>query len=72
MATTIQISEGLQAELVNRKMSDSESYEDVIWDMIEDMMEISEDTKKEIEASRKEIKEGKFYTLEQIKQEMND
>ena len=70
MATTIQISQGLQKELMERKISDSETYEEVIWDLIEDIMEISEETRKEIDEARREIKEGKFYTLEQVKKEL--
>jgi hypothetical protein len=72
MATTIQISEKLQSELMEHKISDSETYEEVIWDLIEDTMEISKETKRELEKSRKEIKSGKYYTLGQIKQEIED
>ena len=55
---------------MERKISDSETYEEVIWDLIEDIMEISEETRKEIDEARREIKEGKFYTLEQVKKEL--
>ncbi|MFH1445771.1 MAG: hypothetical protein ABIF08_04840 [Nanoarchaeota archaeon] len=72
MVTSIQISENLQHKLKDRKISDSESYEEVIWDLIEDTMTLSEETKKELAEAREEIKEGKFVTLEQIKQEMED
>ncbi|MFH1978024.1 MAG: hypothetical protein ABIJ92_01735 [Candidatus Aenigmatarchaeota archaeon] len=72
MVTTIQVSEQLQKVLIERKFSNSESYEEVIWDLIEDIMELNEETKKEIELARKEIKEGKFYTMEQIKKEMKN
>lgn len=70
MVTTIQISEKLQKELGKRKLYDRESYEEVIWDMIEDTMELSEETKKHIEQSRKEIKEGKTVSLEQVKKNL--
>jgi predicted transcriptional regulator len=69
MATTIQVSEGLQDELSKRKFSDRETYEEVIWDMIEDTKEINEETKKELTESRAEIKRGRFITLEQVKKE---
>ena len=69
MATTIQISEKLQNELSKRKMFDRESYEEVIWDLMEDTMELSEETKKEIAKSRAEIKAGKFHTLSEVKKE---
>jgi len=71
MATTIQISEKLQETLSQRKMYDRESYEEVIWDLLEDTMELSEETKKHIEQSRKEIKEGKVHTLSQVKKELD-
>jgi predicted transcriptional regulator len=70
MATTIQISEDLQKELSKRKLFDRESYEEVIWDILEDTMELSEQTKRDIEESRKQIKRGKFKTLEQVKKEL--
>ena len=34
MATTIQVSEELLDELKIRKISDKESYEEIIWDLI--------------------------------------
>ena len=70
MATTIQISPTLQTELNKRKLLDRETYEEVIWNLIEDSMEINEETKKEIAESRAEIKKGKFHTLEQVKKEL--
>lgn len=70
MATTIQISEKLQEELSKRKFFDRESYEEVIWDMMEDAMELNEQTKAEIEQSRAEIKSGKFYTLSDAKKKL--
>lgn len=70
MATTIQISDSLQNELSKRKLFDRETYEEVIWDLIEDTMELSEETKRDIEEARAEIKKGKFHTLEQVKKEL--
>lgn len=70
MATTIQVSEDLMEELKERKLFDKESYEEVIWDLIEDTLELSEETKKRIALAEQEIKEGKTYTHEQIKKEL--
>lgn len=70
MVTTIQISEELKKELSKKKFSDRETYESIIWDLLEDTMELSEKIKKEIEESRAEIKEGKVFTLAQIKKEL--
>lgn len=70
MATTIQISEKLQEHLMTKKLFDKESYEEVIWNLIEDTEEISDETKKEIEQARVDIKSGKFYTHAQVKERL--
>lgn len=70
MVTSIQISENLQKELVKRKFFDKETYEEVIWDLIEDAQELSEETKKELEEARAEIKAGKYHTLAEVKKEL--
>ena len=70
MATTIQVSERLVQKLKNRKLHDKESYEEVIWDLLEDTMELSEQTKRNIKQSEKDIKEGRVYTHEQVKKEL--
>lgn len=70
MATTIQISEKLMGELKNKKMYGKESYEEIIWDLLEDTMELSEETKRHIKQSEKEIKEGKTVTLAEVKKQL--
>ncbi len=70
MATTIQISQELQNALVKKKLYERETYEEVIWDTLEDSMELNAQTKKEIIEAREQIKQGKFKTLEQVKKEL--
>jgi len=70
MDTTIQISNSLKKELLKRKFFNKETYEEVIWDLIEDNQELSEQTKKEIAQSRAEYKAGKTHSLEKIRKEM--
>ena len=70
MVTTIQISADLQKELTNRKLSDKETYEEVIWDLIEDSQELNEETKKDLAEARAEIKAGRFHTFSQIMKEL--
>ncbi len=70
MATTIQVSEKLVEQLKTRKMYGKESYEEIIWDLLEDSMELSEQTKKHIENSKKEIAAGKTVPLEKIKKDL--
>ena len=48
----------------------SESYEEVIWDLLEDTMELSEATKKKIEIAEKEYEKGNYFTLEEVKKEL--
>jgi len=70
MTTTIQVTEDLQRALTNRKIHDSETYEEIIWDLMEDTMEINEETKKDIEKSREEIRQGKVHTLAEVKKKL--
>jgi predicted transcriptional regulator len=70
MVTSIQITEELQKELKQRKMYDKESYEDIIWDLLEDNMVLSEETKKAIKEAEEDFKHGRFSTLEEIEKEL--
>ena len=70
MPTTIQVSEKLQKELAKRKIFEKETYEEVIWDLMEDSQELDEETKMEIAQARQEIREGKYHTLEDVKREL--
>jgi hypothetical protein len=70
MVTSIQISEELQKKLISRKFFKKETYEEVIWDLVEDSQELSEQTKREIAQARAEIEAGKSHTLAQVKKEL--
>lgn len=73
MATTIQISSELLKKLKEMKLHVKESYEEVIWDMVEDRMELSKETKKSIAKYEKDIKEGNwknFISHEELKKEL--
>ncbi|MBI2044778.1 hypothetical protein HYT23_01855 [Candidatus Pacearchaeota archaeon] len=73
METTIQVSKDLLEKLQKMKMHNKESYEDIIWDLIEDRMELSEETKKSIAEYERDLKEGKlksFKSLDQVKKEL--
>jgi predicted transcriptional regulator len=64
--TTIQISKNLLEDLKSRKMYDKESYEDIIRDLLEDTMELSEQTLANIRKSEKDIKAGRVKTLAEV------
>ena len=70
MATTIQVSKKLADSLKERKMYANESYEDVIWDLLEDTMELSEQTKRHIKQAEREIREGKTVPLAEVKRRL--
>ncbi|MEK6926091.1 MAG: hypothetical protein AABW50_02325 [Nanoarchaeota archaeon] len=67
METTIRISESVKKHLDRLKLIERETYNDVIEVLLEDHMELNEKTKKEIEEARKQIKEGKFVSHEEVK-----
>ena len=68
--TTIQISKDLLEKLKSRKMTEKESYEDVLWDLLEDTMELSDETRQAIALGRKQIREGKVVSFEDLKREI--
>ena len=68
--TTIQVSKELRNILVERKLHDRDTFEEVIFDLIEDTMELSEQTKRDIAEAEADIKAGKVYTHKQVKKEL--
>ena len=52
---------------MNRKIHKSESYEDVIRSLIDDTIELSEESKKNIERSMKDIEAGRTHSFEEVK-----
>jgi len=67
MATTIQVSQTLANALKERKVVASESYEEVIWDLLEDTMELSEEAKNHIAQAEQDIAAGKVLTHSEMK-----
>jgi len=70
MDTTIQISQELLNKLRVMKMGEKESYENIIWDLIEDRLKFSEETKRNIAKSEEEIRTGRTISLEELKAKM--
>jgi predicted CopG family antitoxin len=70
VTTTIQISKSLLEDLKSRKMYDKESYEDVIRDLLEDSMELSEETLANIKKSEADIKACRVHTLAEVKKDL--
>ena len=70
MTTTIQISEELHSALGKRKLYDRETFEEVIWDLMEDTLELSKETKEAIKEARMEYERGEVKTLEEVEEEL--
>lgn len=68
--TTIQLSSEMKKTLEGMKMYRRETYEEVLERVLEDLRELSEQTKKEIEQAVREIKAGKYRTHDQLKAEL--
>ena len=64
--TTIQISSELKEALQKRKLHTKESYEDVIWDLLEDQMQLKDEIVEIIEKGQKEYHEGKYETMDDV------
>ena len=70
MVTTIQIKEDIKSTLTQMKLFERETYNDVLERLIEDVHELNDETKKEIESAINEIKSGKYITHEKLAEEM--
>jgi len=62
MQTSIRITTTLKNVLDKFKVSDRETYEDIIWNFVETHLELKDEIKKEFEKAKKE----KGYTLDEI------
>ncbi len=68
--TTIQLSREMKKTLEGMKLHPRETYEEVLERLLEDLRELSEETKEEIERAILEIKAGKYRTHDQLKAEL--
>jgi predicted transcriptional regulator len=68
--STIQVKEETKKRLQSMKLYPRETYEEVIERLIEDLSELNDETKAEIEEARKEMAAGKFVTHEQVKKDL--
>lgn len=68
--TTIQLSQDMKKVLEGMKLHPRETYEEVLERLLEDLQELTEQTKKEIEQAIRDIKAGKYRTHQQLKDEL--
>jgi predicted transcriptional regulator len=72
MYTTIKVSQELKQKLDSMKVVDSESYEDILEDLVEDRLALNKEFAKSLEVAREEIKKGGFVTFENLKRRMRN
>lgn len=70
MATTIQISDSVKAILDKMKVYKKETYNEVIEFILEDSMELSEQTKKELEEAERRMDNEKSISHEEAKKRL--
>ena len=68
--STIPIKEETKKTSQSKKLQPRGTYEEVIKRLIDDLSELNEETKAEIEDAKKEIASGKFVTHEQMKKNL--
>jgi hypothetical protein len=70
MTTTIQISDKLKKELNSRKLYQKETYEEIIWEILQDIKDLDEQTRVEMAIARGDIKSGNYYGLSEAKKQI--
>jgi len=77
METTIKLQDRTKSELDNFRQFKNESYDEVVRKIIQIVKvckkepKLSQKTVLEIEEARKRVKEGEFYTEEEMKNRLN-
>ena len=70
MVKTIQVKDELKTLLNQMKLFKRETYNDVLERLIEDVQQLDDETKLEIESAFQEIESGKFVTHEKLAKEL--
>jgi len=68
--TSIQIEKETKYKLDSLKMSKRDTYNDIIENLLEDSLELSEETLKEIQETIEEYKQGQTSSLEEVKRQL--
>jgi predicted transcriptional regulator len=69
-ASTIQLSTEMKRRLNEMKLHPRETYEEVLERLLEDLQELSGETKRDIEEAIRQIEAGRFRTHQQLGEEM--
>jgi len=69
-STTIRLSRRMRKRLEAMKLHPRETYEEVLERLLEDLRELNDQTKEEIERAVREVKAGQYRNHDQLKAEM--
>jgi len=72
MYTTIKVSRSVKELLDSMKISRSESYEDVILDLIEDHLELNPEFRRSLESAEREIERGETVEMAELLQGLGE
>ena len=65
--TTIRISKKLLDSLLKLKIDDNETYEEVIWDIIEPYLNLSKEVKESLREAKNDIQRNETISFEELK-----
>lgn len=68
--TTVQLMVKTKNELEKLRVSDRDTYNDIIENLIENTLELNEETKRELEEALRKVKNGEFLTHEEVKKRL--
>jgi predicted transcriptional regulator len=68
--TTIQLTTGVKRTLERMKLHPRETFNDVLERVLEDLRELDDATKAEIDQARAEVKSGRYLTSDQVRKVM--
>lgn len=65
--TTMRVSKKLLEALSKLKINDRETYEEVIWDLIDPYLELSKEVKDSLQEAEKDFERGETTSFEDLK-----
>ena len=68
--TSIQIKKATKLKLDSLKLSKRDTYNDIIENLLEDSLELNEETMKDIQEALEEYNQGKSHSLEEVKHQL--
>jgi len=70
MTTTIQVEETVRDALTRIKVHRRETYNDVIERLLEDQLQLNEETERDIKKGLRAVKAGRYKTHEEVGREL--